>query len=172
MDSNNITEGKRSRPWIRYCARNIDVYLLTSFVLTLQMLIYPEKQLDANIAAIGVHVVWVLFEAQLLATWGTTPGKWLLRTTVRDSANNKLSLKTALIRSTLVWSVGMALYTFLSSFTQVLAYMSLKEKGKTLWDEYCKCNVTHEKIELERIPLITVAILLPLLIIGLVYQLR
>lgn len=166
MDSNNNVKSIDSnnvRPWVRYWARYIDMYLIIMLILILQLSIFPTKQLDETIAAIGVYFIWVLIEAQLMSTWGTTPGKWLLRIKVRDSEGNKLTLKNALIRSFLVWFVGLGM-TLLTPITEVISYMSLKDRGVTMWDNYCKCNVTHEQIGAERIPIIVGVIIMPMLI--------
>ncbi len=172
LDSNNDTEiidRQNIRPWVRYWARYIDVYLFTIFIIMLQQLLFPTKQLDLSIAVFGLHFVWVLLEAQLLATWGTTPGKWLLKIKVRDADNNKLTLKTALIRGFLVWSVGMAMYTIFSTITEAISYMNLRSKGTTVWDKYCKSNVTHENFGTERIPLIVGILVLPLFVLSALY---
>jgi uncharacterized RDD family membrane protein YckC len=134
-------------------------------ILILQLSIFPTKQLNETIAAIGVYFIWILFEAQLMSTWGTTPGKWLLKIKVRDSNCNKLTLKNALIRSFLVWLVGLGA-TFLTPVTEVISYISLQERGITMWDKYCKCNITHEKIGAERIPIIVIVMILPILIVS------
>lgn len=168
MDSNNNVnsiDSNNVRPWVRYWARYIDMYLIIMLVLTLQLSIFPTKQLDEKIAAIGVYFIWILFEAQLMSTWGTTPGKWLLRINVRDLEGNKLTLKNALIRSFLVWFVGLGM-TLLTPITEVISYMSLQERGITMWDKHCNCNVTHEKIGTERIPLIVGVMIMPLLIVS------
>ena len=167
MDSNNATEildHGNIHPWVRYWARYIDMYFLIMLVMMLQAVFFPTEQLDLDIAAIGIYFVWILLEAQLLATWGTTPGKWLLKTKVRDLKNNKLTLKTALIRGSLVWFVGLGM-TLFTPITEVISFMSLREKKITFWDKYCKCNVTHEKFGAERIPLILGFIILPLFIL-------
>lgn len=136
----------------------------------LQQLLFPTKQMNLSIAVFGLHFVWVLVEAQLLATWGTTPGKWLLKIKVRDADNNKLSLKTSLTRGFLVWSVGMAMYTVFSTITEAISYMNLQNKGTTVWDKYCNTRVTHEDFGTERIPLIIGVLILPLLILSALYS--
>jgi uncharacterized RDD family membrane protein YckC len=173
LDSNNHTEiidRHNIRPWVRYWARYIDVYLFTIFIVMLQQLLFPTKQMNLSIAVFGLHFVWVLVEAQLLATWGTTPGKWLLKIKVRDADNNKLSLKTSLTRGFLVWSVGMAMYTVFSTITEAISYMNLQNKGTTVWDKYCNTRVTHEDFGTERIPLIIGVLILPLFILSALYS--
>lgn len=154
-----------ARPWVRYWARYIDMYYMAALIIMLQKIFFPTRQLDLNIATVGMYIIWILLEAQLLATWGTTPGKWLLKTKVRDANNNKLSLKTALSRAFLVWFMGLGM-TVLSPITEVIAYSELVNNGVTAWDKRLNCNVIHEDFGSERIPLIVGAIMLPLFVIG------
>ncbi len=166
LDSNNndeIINYENVRPWVRYWARYIDMYLFISFIVILQLLIFPTKQLNEIIAALGAYFIWIFLEAQLMSTWGTTPGKWLLRIKVRDSNSNKLTLKTALKRSALVWTIGTGMYIF-SFITEIISYFMLRDQGITVWDRICKCNVKHEKIGSERIPVILGVLILPLFI--------
>lgn len=163
MDRDNIN----IRPWVRYWARHIDMYLLGMLIFILQKLLYPTKQIDLYIFLVGVYLVWILLEAQFLATWGTTPGKWLLKTKVRDKNNNKLSLKTALIRGLLVWFFGLGM-TFFKEIAELLSFYSLKRNGITIWDKYLNCNVIHEDFGPERIPLILGALFLPALILEII----
>ena len=174
FDSNNdteITDRQKVRPWVRYWARYIDVYLFTIFILILQQLMFPTQQFDMRIAVFGLHFIWVLVEAQLLSTWGTTPGKWMLKVKIRDVNNKKLTLKTALIRGFLVWSVGMAMYTVFSTITEAISYMNLLSKGTTVWDKYCNSIVTHEDFGTERIPLIIGILVLPIFVLSSLYTL-
>lgn len=164
MDHEHIT----TRPWVRYWARYIDMYYLIVLIMILQKLLFPTQQLDLNLLAVGVYIIWILFEAQFLATWGTTPGKWLLKTKVRDTNHNKLSLKTSLIRAFLVWFIGLGMAIF-TPFAEIIAYFNLKNRGFTVWDKHLGCNVIHEDFGPERIPLITVAVILPLFILELIW---
>lgn len=163
MEHDNIS----TRPWVRYWARYIDMYYLVALIMILQELFFPTKQLDLNIVAVGVYFIWILLEAQFLSTWGTTPGKWLLKTKVRDANNDKLSLKTALIRGFLVWFVGLGM-TIFTPITEAIAYSNLKNKGVTVWDKHLNCNVIHEDFGPERIPLIVGALILPLFILEVI----
>jgi len=169
LDSNrdtDVIEQKDVRPWVRYWARYIDVYFLSVFVIILQKIMFPTKQIDLITALVGIYFIWIFVEAQLMATWGTTPGKYLLKVKVRDADNNKLTLKTALIRGFLVWFIGMAMTTIFQNIAEAIAYFNLQKKGVTMWDEYCKCNVTHEDIGTDRIPLIIGCVGVPLIIVS------
>lgn len=166
MDSNNdseIIDRGNIRPWVRYWARTIDMYLLITLIFTLQKIFFPTKELNLNIVLVGMYLLWMLIEAQLLATWGTTPGKWLLKTKVRDANYEKLTMKTALFRGFFVWVFGMGL-TIFTHIAEIIAYFNLQNSGITLWDKYFKCNVIHEEFGTERIPLIIAVIVIPRII--------
>lgn len=139
------------------------MYLFFTLIILIQLILFPTEQLDEITTVLGLYAIWIFLEAQLMATWGTTPGKWLLKVRVTDSNFNKLSLSTALKRSFLVWLIGTGMYVF-SFITEIFSYISLKDNGITVWDRMCNCNVRHEKIGYERIPVILVILLLPFIL--------
>lgn len=163
-NNDEIINYENVRPWVRYWARYIDMYLFITLIVIIQLLVFPTKQLNETTAILGIYFIWIFLEAQLMATWGTTPGKWLLKIRVRDSNFNKLTLKTALLRSALVWLIGAGMYVF-SFITEIFSYVMLQNKGITVWDRLCKCNVKHEKIGSERIPAILGVLFLPFFLI-------
>ncbi len=115
--------------------------------------------------------IWLFVEAALLASWGTTPGKWLFGIKVRDQKGNLLLFNKALQRSFLVWLKGMALgLPIIKLITNVIAYGKLMKLGKTTWDESCQTNILHQKLGLLRITLIgfLVLIFLLILVIGVI----
>ncbi|WP_010250193.1 RDD family protein [Acetivibrio cellulolyticus] len=172
MDSNNNDEfinyenSSNPRPWIRYWARSIDMNIFLAFLVLLKLIFFPNRQLDITIASLGLYLLWIPLEAQLLSTWGTTPGKWLLNVKVRDSKLNKLTLKTALLRSLYVWTIGLGMGLF-SSITIVISYFTLKNTKITIWDKSFNCNILHEEVPKERlIIIIAVIIFLPLFVVS------
>ncbi len=140
------------RPWLRWWARIFD-YLLFGFV-SAQVVSFMAPQfleLEEIVLAMMVVFVWVFMEALLLSTWGTTPGKWLLKITLRDSSNNILSFNEALKRSFYVWSAGMGIgYPILSFVTLLFGYRTLRTEGMTRWDEAGGLVVTHQKVGIFR----------------------
>ena len=150
------------RQWVRCWARMIDcllfflcIGLATGYIELLVDLVDPDTTgkftalldgfFDSRFATIISLFLWIFVEAALLATWGTTPGKYLLRTKVRDADMKKLSFSQALKRSFLVWWLGMGAGV-IPLPTLIIAAIKLKKKGNTSWDTKHHCQVTHRKI--------------------------
>lgn len=138
------------RPWIRYLARLIDIYLFTMFVTIILVIFFNlhTKSYD-NDKTIALLSLWVLpfAEAFFITNWGTTPGKWLLKTTVVKANGGFLSYKTALLRA--YWAIGEGLgmgIPFVSLITLFISYKVLENKGITKWDAHFESIVLHERI--------------------------
>lgn len=137
-----------AQPWARYVARMLD--------LTLAQLVYfsfggkAAVVFDVSVMAkLGILFLacWVLVEAVFLSTWGTTPGKWLMRIELTDERGESLKFKAALKRSVHVWIRGMALgIPILTPLAQIHAYSVLMQKGVTSWDSLCNTVVRHNRI--------------------------
>lgn len=88
----------------------------------------------------------ILVEACLLSTWGTTPGKWLYKITLRNQNGKKLTFSTALMRSFSVWLSGIGFcLPIISPITLIFSCYSLSKKGVTSWDRGLRCVVSHKK---------------------------
>ena len=136
------------RPWVRYWARYFD-YLLFSLVVGLVFSVVAPSLLDTPEIFLNMLIVfiWVFVEASLLSTWGTTPGKWLLRTTLRDSAENKLTFYRALNRSFSVWWRGIGIgFPIVTLITLTVEHGKLTKEGVTTWDREGRFVVSHKKI--------------------------
>lgn len=152
------------RPWIRYFARSFDFCLgalgaLVVFIAIL--LLFPSSwywfsaygffEEYSYTSAVVTFVFAILAEAVLLSTWGTTPGKWLLRVNVRSFEGNKLSFSEAMSRSFWAYLKGTAFGIPLVSFvTLIVAYSTLNKQGKTSWDTAGGFTVTHDRIGILR----------------------
>ena len=128
--------------------------------LTLAQLIYfnvggkAAVVFDVSVMAklsIPFLACWVLVETLLLSTWGTTPGKWLMRIELTDERGEILKFKAALKRSAQVWIRGMALgIPILTPLAQIHAYSVLMQKGVTSWDSLCNTVVRHHRVPTAR----------------------
>lgn len=91
------TYHKVTAPWRRLFARLLDDYLYTTlWVIFGLLVIHKSPTSDTGAAwttAAGLIAVLLLVfvEPLFLATWGTTPGKWLLGLSVRNNTGQKLS---------------------------------------------------------------------------------
>jgi uncharacterized RDD family membrane protein YckC len=91
-----------------------------------------------------VILVWGLVEAIMLSTWGTTPGKWVFRITLRNSNGEKLTFPDALKRSILVLSGGLGLgLPIVFLVTCILSYADFIRKGITYWDNKGKYVISY-----------------------------
>ncbi|MDJ1421714.1 MAG: RDD family protein [Candidatus Methanoperedens sp.] len=117
------------RPWVRYFARNID-YLIAGLTFGFMMgLFFGPNALDGvpDLAS-GMFIIfiWIFIEAILLSSWGTTPGKWLFKTTIRTENGEKPNFSSAIGRSFSVWLKGYAIgIPFISLITLLMAYDKL-----------------------------------------------
>jgi len=141
------TDYVRPRPWVRFWARMIDYSLFTlifglvlgSFHLTMMPL--------QPFFGILIIFLWVFVETFLIATWGTTPGKWILNTYVRDQNHHRLSFSDALNRSFSVWWIGVGAGLPIVSFiTMIVAAVKLSNTGTTSWDRRNKYRIFHGKV--------------------------
>lgn len=128
------------RPWVRYWARMLDLYL---FGLTLGVLaeLSGSHLLDApgseQLGSLLMAFGWVFTEASLLSTLGTTPGKALLRIRLVPPTNveGRAPYGVALTRSLRVWWRGLgAGIPLVTLFTLLAAHRNLKTKGLSSWD--------------------------------------
>ena len=154
------SSGSQVRPWTRYFARCIDLWLFSIMVgiaaafFAPSILNVPEVLLTA-----GILFAWIFQESILLANCGTTPGKWLFKIKVRDCGGRNLKFSDALNRSFSVWSKGMgAGIPVFTLFTQLSSKSKLKRDGVTPWDEEGQYVVTHQRIGVIRSIVIAVII--------------
>jgi hypothetical protein len=128
------------RPWVRLAARTVDDALLTLIVCLIFAAIDPAL---VELALASTLLLAVPLEAALLASWGYTPGKWLLRVVVRDSLGEKLGFGQALRRAAAVNVFGLALNQPIGLVTGPLAFRRLRRSGATYWDALDGSRVDH-----------------------------
>lgn len=136
------------RPWRRYFARLLDV---TLFAVILAFAVALTATLGAgtagNQAAVhflgdysalfgfGALFLWVPVEATLLATWHTTPGKWMAGLRVVRHESSSWSYQDALHRAGAVLLRGLGLgLPLVSLVTLIVGYNKLEKNGRASWD--------------------------------------
>lgn len=138
-------------PWARFLARRIDLIVITSIMIISTTLFYPDfihaSILKKSLLMILVsYPTWVIIEAILLSTWGTTPGKFIFNLQLTDLNNSKLKFNAALGRSLNVWMKGMGFgLPLITIITFINSYDTLKKNSVTAWDKN-KFILTHKKI--------------------------
>lgn len=135
-------------PWIRFLARFFDYSLFFLLLLSTRKLFHGQLPFGKYEHFIPFEFfVWIPIETILLATWGTTPGKFFLRTKIKAGKKGKLDFITALRRSFAVWVRGMGLgIVGLNFFCMLIAFNKLKVFQKTTWDRDDHIKVTHYPI--------------------------
>ena len=148
-------EEVRVRPWVRFWARIFDYQL---FILIFGLFVFytagPELAVSFSMPIVAIFL-WTFVETFLLATCGYTPGKWLLKVTVRNEDGSKLSFRKALQRSFSVWWLGYgAGIPVINVITMIVACVKLSNLKTTTWDKHGHFRVTHDKIGFFRIAIV------------------
>jgi uncharacterized RDD family membrane protein YckC len=156
-ESNNSeieTELNQVRPWVRYFAKLTDLFFFGNLFAIILAIVSFEGYLalysSELVAGLIVLFIYNFYEALMLSVWGTTIGKWLFSTYVKDMRGNNLSYAEALARSFRVYVQGLGLGIPIISFiTLVMSYNSLtnSEFGKSNWDFMGGHRVEHHKIK-------------------------
>ena len=135
-------------PWVRYWARYFDMIIFSVVFYSIASIIAPALTEGPDIIlGLGIPFAWVFVEAMLLASWGTSPGKWLLKTRVLPKTGGALSFPTAIKRSFLVYLKGMGIgFPLATLVTTLVAYSKLEKNKETTWDRDCASIVDHQPI--------------------------
>ncbi len=153
------------RPYVRLLARFVDYFWFYALLrLSGAGELLPEVWFRALVYPPLLAFIWVFPEAVLIRLFGTTPGKWLLKTSVTDHFQLRPKFIIAFKRSLSAWCNGMGMgVAFIAPFTMAAAAFRIKKKGKTVWDSDSGILVRHGKITRLRwgvILLITLILLL------------
>lgn len=130
-------------PWSRWLARILDLTIGT--LVSYPALVYLWKILLELKPTLGwgTPVAYILFSAPLpfiidaciVGMFGNSLGKDLLRIRVLDKSDKQIGFADAVRRNAMVYLYGFWCgIPLLSLVPQVLAYLSLTEKGTTAWD--------------------------------------
>lgn len=142
--------GSQTRPWIRYLAKMIDLLLFLLLSGMLLLLVWPDALNTDQAGWIFVIIfqfAYVFVEPIMVCSWGSTPGRSLLRVRLRRQDGNKLTFSEALKRAFKVWIKGLGLgIPIVALFTEINAYNRLKKEGLTSWDRDGQFRVTHQPV--------------------------
>ena len=149
-----------ARPWQRLAARIFD-YAIWGLVLALLLselrgmgVVPPEVAFWLGhplLAPVLITGSWVPIEALLIASIGTTPGKWLfgvfLQFSISDAyarRDTRAQLDRAMRRSFRVWWEGIGCgFPLLAPVLIAVAYEKLSQNQETDWDFAQDVLVTH-----------------------------
>lgn len=157
-----VPSGPQVRPWVRYWARTIDLYLFGLISGSIIVFIHEPLLEETPDALLGIILTsaCVFVEPVLLSSWGTTPGKALLNVRLRKANASTPSYGEALTRSLHVWVRGLGLgLPFIALVTLITAYNRLTKDGLTSWDKHGDFRVQHKLVGAGRI-VVTVLLLI------------
>jgi hypothetical protein len=163
LDARGVHREKVSHvhPQIRLLARFFDYSLFLLLILTIRLLSnkFPTHLFEYMIPL--EFFAWIPLEALLLSTWGTTPGKFLLRTTLHQGRKQRLDFLTAMRRSFLVWfrGIGMGI-PGVNILCMMVAGHKLRLLGMTSWDREVNITITHRPVSTGRLFIATTVIFL------------
>lgn len=146
-----------ARPWVRYFAKMIDITLISSIMGIVVANIFPAELafflLGGGYLSDVVFMFMVIqVEAFVLASFGNTPGKWLLKTKLMDFNSGKLSYGQVFKRNNEVLLKGFGLgIMIISTIAMIISYQTLKNEGVTTWDRNNNIDVNHSPIGGRRI---------------------
>jgi hypothetical protein len=132
-------------PQTRLLARMFDYGLFFLVLLLLQSILGPKypHHLFNHIIPME-YLLFVPIEACLLRFFGVTPGKFLLRTTLKQGRRHRFDWKTSFRRSFNVWFRGIGMGIFgINFFCMFLASNKLRLMGSTSWDREENIVVSH-----------------------------
>ncbi|MBS0320866.1 MAG: DnaJ domain-containing protein [Proteobacteria bacterium] len=148
------------RPWHRLGARLFD-YALWGLVLALLLSelkgagVIPDEWAfwlgHPLLAPVLITATWIPIEAALIASLGTTPGKWLFGVYLQFSISDayarrdaKAHFRRGLARAFRVWWEGVACgFPLLAPVLIAVAYEKVAQNQETDWDFAEDCLVTH-----------------------------
>lgn len=154
------------RPWVRFWARAIDLFLFGSLIVWAIASAFPWFYVtygNQYIVPIVVYLIWVFVEALLISKWGCTFGKWLLNTRVQNAEGSNLSYSKALKRAFLIFFYGEGLrIPIVTLVMNIISYKRLVEQGVTRWDEQEEVFVSHKQLDAPKVVLaIVLFVILP-----------
>jgi hypothetical protein len=144
-----VPEGPQIRPWVRYWARTLD-FLVFCLVVGVGAAIVAPEFLDTNdtLLTVALLALYNLYEPALLALFGTTPFKALLKVRVRNKDGSKLSYGQALRRTMIIWFAGQGLGIPIAALiTNIHSYNRLTKQGITSWDQSGQLTVSHRPVQ-------------------------
>ena len=133
-----------ANPLIRFLARFFDY----SIFFTLLHIVSGPISLPGFGRIFPIEfLAWVPIETLLLATWGTTPGKWLLRTEIKRRFSNRLSFRSAFRRSFSVYFRGLGMgIPVINVLCMLNAFYRLRIFQTTTWDKEEGTFVIHQSL--------------------------
>jgi uncharacterized RDD family membrane protein YckC len=149
------------RPWPRYFARMIDVFVF-SFVAIVVVVLYLEvlradteavdrfvgvfDGLGGTVLSNVVSPIVAIPPIALLLASGQTPGKWLFGIRVRTREGRRMGFMLALRREAEIYVRGLGLgLPLVTLYTMATSFGDLSNEGTTRWDRSLGLEVHHAR---------------------------
>jgi len=148
LEQEQVLTSSRPRPWIRFWARCLDMYMFA--VIVYFLLPFNPATLERpyeTLLTLSIAFCWFIVEGVCFSLFGTTPGKKLLGIRIYNRYGSKLSKNDGFKRSILVWWRGMGIgLGIVSAIANIVGYSRLVKNGRTTWDRDMDNIVVHEEI--------------------------
>lgn len=150
----------KPHPWYRFFARIFDIMIfsfIVTFLLGMASVFIPS--LNALLSGTGMLCLlqmiliclWIIPETFFMATFGTTPSKFIFNIKVRNSSGRILGFGESFSRSMGATIKGLAAgIPLVYLITMAMAYDKLEKNGITTWDSEGHFKVYHGKIGIIR----------------------
>ena len=137
-------------PWRRFLARALDhslcILLLNALLVLGLRFTFGEGILNTMVEDYLAWGVQFLLEPLLLATWGTTPGKWIFGLKVRNAHGGKLTFGAAAARLAVLFRYGegwgIPIYQLYRNYR---SYRACSDGEVLPWDEGLSYTIRDEK---------------------------
>lgn len=136
-------------PWRRFLARMLDhslcILLLDAFLVLGLRFTFGDDLLSTLVQDYLAWGVQFLLEPLLLATWGTTPGKWIFGLKVRNAHGGKLTFGEAAARLAVLFRYGegwgIPIYQLYRNYK---SYRACSDGEVLPWDEGLSYTIRDE----------------------------
>ncbi len=158
QEEKEAKEAGPPRPWTRFWARTIDIWIFLCFSLgilaglrslgwtTTSYVYFSERVFILLLPA------WHLIEAYMISHWAATPGKALLGIRVLGQDGEPLSYSPSVRRSLGVFVIGLGCFLpFLQLILPIMAYFYLKQHGRTFWDLTSDSKTEHQAFHVRQV---------------------
>jgi hypothetical protein len=124
----------------------VDVFMFSLLFGFVAGFVYPPIiKINGLVLGMILLFVYMFVEPIMLSSWGTTPGKALLRIRLRRHDGENLAFSDAMDRSFRVWSSGEGLgIPIVSLIRNYISYRQLLKAGKTTWDSRGNFTYSHQ----------------------------
>lgn len=156
-----IVGGGRLRLWSRFLARHFDLFF-ASFAggCCFAVATGPAAGEFSILLYVVLLAASIPVEALFISMTGTTPGKALFATRVRNKDGSRLTFFQAFARALDVWVWGLGLgIPIISLVAMLVSYSRLDENGETGWDARGKHVVQHAEMQASHYLMIAAVVL-------------